>query len=154
MARITVEEAQAWVEGTKFTISDPFSATDASLLVQIEEEIIARIANSYADVYASWTNSANTPLLVKVAIAKMFVAWMYRRQYSEDLPDDDAVYASKLEANAQAIVDGIVDGTLDIPALASGSGPEFYPTDSSSAMTPTRLDPSLGPAKFSMGMTF
>ena len=153
MARITAAEAQAWVEGTKFTIAS-ITGTNLDLLTQIEEEIIARVANSYPTDYLNWTTSANTPLLIKVAIAKMFVAWMYRRQYSEDLGEDDAAYAAKLEANAQSIIDGVVDGTLDIPGVSSGIGPAFYPTDASSAMEPTVSDPSLGPAKFSMGMRF
>ena len=154
MARILVEDAQAWVEGTKFTIPDPLPSTDANLLGQIEAEVIGRVSSAYADEYPTWTDSTNTPALVKVAIAKMFVAWMYRKQYSEDLGEEDAAYAAKLEMNAESIISGLTDGTIDIPGGGTDIGPIFYPTDASSAMVPTHDDPSLGPAKFSMGMVF
>lgn len=153
MARITVADAQAWVESTKFTIAD-LTGTNGDLLSQIEEEVIARVASAYPTEYTNWTTDANTPKLIKVAIAKLFIAWMYRRQYSESIPEDDAAYAALLENNAELIIQGIVDGTIDIPAVPSSVGPVFYPTDASSAMAPTRDDPSLGPPKFSMGMVF
>jgi len=154
MPRITVAEAQAWVEGTKFTIAGPFAGTNLELLLQIEEEVVARVAAAYPVEYLTWTTDANTPRLVRVAIAKLFVAWMYRRQYSEDLGEEDAAYAAKLEANSQSIIDGINDGTIDVPGVTSSIGPVFYPTDASSAMEPTPADRSLGPEVFSMGMRF
>lgn len=155
MARISVREAQAWVEGTKFTFQDPFVPQNLDLLAEIEEEILARIAVAYPD-QSAWTDETTTPKLVRVAIAKMFVAWAYRRQYSESIGEGDAAYAALLEANAMLIVAGIIDGTIDIPGEdpVSSIGPVFYPTDASSAMEPTRDDPSLGPAKFSMGLVF
>jgi hypothetical protein len=154
MARITEAEAQAWVEATKFTITSPFTVQDTNLLVQLEEEVISRVANAYPVDYLTWTTPANTPRLIRVAIAKKFVAWAYRRQYSESLIEDDAAYARMLEANAEMIIAGIVDGTIEVPAVPSDLGPIFYPTDASSAMEPTSADRSLGPPKFSMGMMF
>ncbi len=158
MPRITVAEAQAWAESSKFTIptsggGSSFTAQDTSQLEQIEEEILAKIANAYDT--SDWTDENTTPRLVRVAIAKKFVAWAYRRQYSESLGDVDASYSALLEANASSIIDGIVDGTIEIPDEGgSNIGPVFYPTDASSALEPTRDDPSLGPAKFSMGLSF
>jgi hypothetical protein len=154
MARITVTEAQAWVEGTKFTIVEPLSTTNASLLSQIETEIIARVSSAYDT--SAWLNEASTPPLVKVAIAKLFVSWAYRRQYSEAISDEDAAYARFLAANSELIVSSLVDGSIKIPELPGESinVPIFYPTDASSVMEPTLTDPSLGPAKFSMGQVF
>lgn len=159
MARITVLEAQSWVEGTKFKISlnqSSFSTQDTALLEQLEAEVLARIAPAYdATIQAGWTSSVNTPTLVKVIIAKTFVAWAYRRQYSEDLSDADAAYSLKLEMNAETLILGLVDGSIEIPSVSSNAGyPTFYPTDDSSAMEPTIDDPSLGPAKFSMNSVF
>lgn len=156
MARVLAADVQAWLELTKFTVTDPIAGTNLNQLLQIETEIISRVAGTYPTDYLTWTNDTNTPALIKVAIAKMFAAWLYRKQYSEDLPEDDAVYAAKLEANAEMLVSGIIDGTIDIPGVTTPSavGPTFYPTDASSAMEPTRDDPSLGPEKFSMGMRF
>lgn len=154
MARIVVADAQAWVEGTKFTIKDPLPNTDANMLAQIETETIARVSGAYAEEYLTWTDNTNTPDLIKVIISKSFVAWMYRKAYSESLAEEDAAYAAKLEMNAEMLITGLIDGTIDIPGGGSDIGPVFYPTDASSAMRPTPSDPSLGPAKFSMGMTF
>lgn len=148
MARILAAEAQAWAEGTKLTIS----SLDTALLAHIEEEVIRRVA--VAVDTTAWTDSTNTPQIVKTAISKLYVSWFYDRSYSEDIADGSA-YATRLNANAEMIITGIVDGTIEIPGAAADSGePLFYPTDLSSASEPTDSDPSLGPAKFSMGMVF
>lgn len=155
--RISPTEAQNWVEGTKFTIptsGSAFMSNDAGLCTQIEEEVIARVSNAYDTT--TWVDVNTTPRLVRVAIAKKFTAWAYRRQYSESITDTDAMYAAKLDENAETIIQGIVDGSIEIPGLPSSSTstPLFYPTDSSSSQLPTVDDPSLGPARFSMGMVF
>lgn len=160
MTRITVQEAQGWVEGTKFAVfdalgqGDTFATNDTNMLNQIEVEVLARVAVAYDT--SGWTNSTNTPELIRVAIAKKFVAWLYRRQYSESIAEDDAAYAALLDSNSELIIQGIVDGTIEIPSLPSSatSTPLFYPTDASSAMEPTVDDSSLGSNKFSMGMVF
>lgn len=154
MARITVREAQAWVEGTKFTIADPFSQQDSDMLDMLEEECLSIIANAYDT--STWVDPSTTPKLVRTAIAKKFTAWAYRRQYSEAITEDDAIYAAKLIENAKMIIKGIADGTIKIPDLppSIASTPVFYPTDASSNSKPTRDDMSLGPAKFSMNTIF
>lgn len=153
MARITQAEAQAWVEGTKFTIPNIAVSPNSDLLAHMETEILARVSSAY-DI-STWVDAATTPDLVRTAISKVFVAWAYRRQYSESMVEDDAVYANLLAANAELIVSGLVDGTIELPDATTTSGtPAFYPTDASSALYPTYDDPSLGPNKFSMGITF
>lgn len=155
MARITVREANAWVERTKFQFQTPLAQDQSDLLEQIEEEVLARIDTSAYDT-STWLDSTTTPRLVRVAIAKKFVAWVYRRQYSEDLGDNDASYAMQLEANAETIITGIVDGSIEIPSepTTNAGTPVFYPTDESSASEPTWDDLSLGPEKFSMNQVF
>lgn len=154
MARIEVADVQAWVEVTKFTVKEPLPTTDANLLGQIETETVSRLSGTYAEEYPTWIDHTSTPPIVKVIIAKLFAAWMYRKAYSESLAEEDAAYAAKLEMNAEMLISGLIDGTIDIPGGGSDVGPVFYPTDASSAMRSTRADPSLGPSKFSMGMTF
>lgn len=148
-AHITKEEAQAWAEGTKLTIS----ALDTELELHMATEVIVRL-DSVADT-STWVDSTSTPKIVRTIISKLYVAWLYDRQYSEDIADGSA-YADRLKANAEMLIMGILDGTIDIPGvIATGSGtPGFYPTDASSALTPTFDDPSLGPAAFSMGKMF
>lgn len=149
MARIGPLDAKAWAEPTKLLITE----LDGDLVSQIEEEVILRIAVAY-DV-SGWTNESNTPKIVKVAIAKLYVAVLWERQYSENIVEGAPDYATRLRANAEMIITGLMDGTIEIPGLDTTSGqPSFYPTDTSSAMEPTFEDPSLGPARFSMGMPF
>lgn len=151
--RITQAEAQAWVEATKFTIPDITTSPNSDLLAEIEEEVIARVNSAYDT--STWVDATSTPKLVRVAIAKKFVAWAYRRAYSESLGEVDATYSMLLDVNAETIIQGIVDGSIEIPNIPVVIGePIFYPNDTSSAMEPTVADPSLGPSKFSMGQVF
>lgn len=153
MARITLLQAQAWVEATKFTIPSLATEPNASMLALLESEVIARVNGAYDT--STWVDAATTPLLVQTAISKLFVAWAYRRQYSESILETDAAYAALLEQNAELIISGLIDGTIVLPGVTTLTGtPSFYPTDASSAMWPTFDDPSLGPNKFSMGTTF
>lgn len=150
MARITPDDAQGWAEGTKLDLS----TLDASLLNQIETEILGRLSSAYDSVL--WVDDLTTPALIKVIIAKMYVSWFYDRQYSEN-QDEGNDYAALLRANAEALIGGLLDGTIDIPEVpqvGSGLGASFYPNDASSALCPTYDDPSLGPARFSMGKSF
>lgn len=150
MSRITAAEAQGWAESTKLVLS----SLDTALCDQIETEVITRLSSAYTTT--GWTNDTTTPSIVKVAIAKMYVAWFYDRQYSENQEEGND-YAALLRANAEMIISGLIDGTIDIPGVppvGSGAGPSFYPNDASSAQLPTHEDPSLGPAYFSMGKTF
>jgi len=148
MSRITAREAQAWVEGTKLTIS----TLDTDLLELLEEEVIQQLA-SITDT-SIWIDSTSTPRLVRVIISKMYVAWLYDRAYSEDIEQGNN-YADRLKDNAQMLMTGLLAGTIELPGVPDISGsPVFYPTDASSGMEPTSDDPSLGPAAFSMGMRF
>ena len=150
MARITPDDAQGWGESTKLDLS----TLDASLLNQLEEEVLSRLNSVY--ITSSWLDSNTTPSLVKVIISKLYVAWFYDRAYSENQVEGND-YAVMLRANAEMLMSGLIDGTIDIPGVpvaGSGLGPAFYPNDASSAMVPTPEDPSLGPAYFSMGKTF
>jgi hypothetical protein len=149
MARITVADAQSWGERTKLDLS----TLDVDLLDQIESEILARI-NSVYDT-SVWTTPTNTPRLIRVIITKTYVAWFYDRQYSEN-QDTGNDYAALLRQNAEMLITGLLDGTIEIPDVTPGTSQVavFYPNDASSAQEPTFDDPSLGPAKFSMGKVF
>lgn len=147
-AHITVAEAQAWAETTKLTIS----ALDTALEAHLAEEILVRLA-SVTDT-SGWTNDTTTPKIVRTIISKLYVSWIYDRQYSEDIADGSA-YSILLRANVELLMTGLIDGTIEFPGVVDTAGsPAFYPTDASSALTPTFDDPSLGPAAFSMGKVF
>jgi len=148
MSRISIREAQAWAEGTKLTIS----ILDTDLLDHMEEEVVQQLASGF-DI-STWTSETTTPKLVRTIISKLYVAWVYDRTYSEDIEQGNG-YADRLKSNANNLLAGLLAGTIELPGVPDVSGsPVFYPTDASSALEPTRDDPSLGPAAFSMGMKF
>lgn len=150
MARITVEDVQGWVESSKLSITD----LDMSFLPQIETEVLAILGTVYDT--AVWVDASSTPSLVKVIIAKMYAGWLYDKHYSENQAERNE-YAQMLKDNANMLISGLTDGTVELPGItpASTQGPSFYPNDISSAQTPgDDGDWSLGPAKFSMGKIF
>lgn len=148
MPRITAEDVRAWVESSKL---DPQALND-DLLMQIEEEVLAQLASVYNT--SGWTNETSTPRLVKVIIAKMYAGWFYDRMYSENQSEPN-LYAQMLKENAKMLIAGILDRTIEIPDESTVSAEaSFYPNDASSAQEPTLDDPSLGPAKFSLGRVF
>ena len=132
MPLITLPEASAWGEKTKLSVA--LASLDTELLTQIEVEVVgnlARVANT-----STWLNTATTPSLVKTIIAKLYVAWLIDRQYSEDT--DLNAYATLLRQSAMALLQGILDSSIDLPGvIVTGDGlPSVYPTDT---------DPESGP---------
>lgn len=149
MARITVEEVRGWVEVTKLNVQD----LDLNFLPQLETEIFAKIGTVYDTT--TWVDPATTPDIVRVIITKLYAGWIYDRAYSENQAESNP-YAAMLKENAGMLIAGLIDGTIEIPGVPATSNPDpsFYPNDASSAMEPTSDDPSLGPARFSMGKVF
>jgi hypothetical protein len=145
MARVSVEEVKAWAERTKLNVS----TLDSYLLGHIEGEVLARLSAQV--VTTTWLDVASTPDLIRTVISKKYFAFLYFKQYSEDVGTAENTYAEKVDANAEMLITGILDGSIIIPgSTVDISSPTFYPTDVSSATDPTTDDPSLGPAAFSM----
>lgn len=147
-------EAQAWLEPTK---GDLGGTLDPDFLPQIEVRVLSAVAVSYN--VTTWVDNVTTPQIVRVCIAMKYVAWYYRRQYSEE--GETNQYADLLDASADATIEGIVNGTIiisEVPVSPTGdiSSPVFYPTDASSALNPLDFpdDQSVGPAHFSMNKIF
>lgn len=146
MAFISVGDANAWTDKVKLNLT----TLDTDLESSISTQVLARVSQAY-DV-SSWTTSNNTPSLIKKIIAMMYTGWLYQRTYSED--EETNSYGLLLLAQADSLMTGIVEGSL--PLLGGGGAlnpdePVFYPTDLSSAQSPTHDDPSLGGPVFSMG---
>jgi hypothetical protein len=154
MARVTVEEVRALAERTKLTVQ----TLDTALLDSYEGEILARLgAQIDAATIAIWITPETTPTLIRTIIARKYFAWFYFRQYSEDVGTTENTYAEKLDASAEMLIAGILDGSIPIPgSTVNISGATFYPTDDSSAQDPRDVpeDPSVGPASFSMTTTY
>jgi hypothetical protein len=149
MTLITVNDVRGWVETTKLNIT----TLDLDFLPQLEAEILAQIGTVY-DV-TGWVDPSSTPPLVKVIITKAYAAWIYDRAYSENQGVNNE-YADMLRTNSDMLIAGLLDGTIELPGVTpiSAPDPSFYPTDASSALEPTTDDPSLGPARFSLGKVF
>jgi hypothetical protein len=131
MSLITVDEARAWGEKTKLAPAWK-DGLDADLLSQIQAEVLGNIA-AVADISA-WTDSATTPTMVKTIIAKMYVAWLIDRQYSED--EDLSGYAALLRTSATSLMLSITSSEIDIPGVTTGNDagdglPGGYPLDNS-----------------------
>lgn len=124
MTRITVEEVRGWVETTKLNIQD----LDLDFLPQLETEVLAQLGTVY-DV-TTWVSPSTTPDLVRVLLTKMYAAWMYDRAYSENQAETNP-YAAMLKANAQELLRGLIDGTIEIPGVSalSNPNPSFYPDE-------------------------
>lgn len=149
MTRVTQREIQSWLELTKLNLA----ALNTDLLVQLEEEVLVQLSPIYN--VALWTDDATTPRIVRVIIAKMYASWYIDKVYSEN-QDEGNDYAARLLANANMLLAGLVSGLFEIPGTTptNPGTASFYPTDASSALEPTLEDPSLGPARFSLGKVF
>lgn len=147
MARVTVEEVRAWGERTKLNID----VLDGYMLDQIETEILQRLQIQIDT--STWIDPATTPPLIHTIISRKYFAAVYFKAYSEDDGTTENTYANKLDASAEMLMAGILDGSIIVEGVTTDvTTISFYPTDASSAMKPTFDDPSLGPAFFSMSM--
>jgi hypothetical protein len=146
---IDPDDANAWAERTKLQVTQ----LEAPLLEQVEAQVLGRIASQF-DI-STWVDPVTTPKMIKSIIAMLYVAWFYDKTYSEDQEQGND-YAALLRAQAESLLIGILDGSINVPEVPNQEPgePAFYPTDDSSALQPTLADPSLGPAKFSMGSIF
>lgn len=149
MPLITVNDVRGWVESNKLNIQ----SLDLNFLPQLETEVLAQLGTVFDT--SIWVDPSTTPALVKVIIAKMYAGWVYDRAYSENQSERNE-YAAMLKENAGTLMKGLLDGTLEIPGVTptSSQSASFYPNDASSAQSPTDDDPSLGPARFSLGKVF
>jgi hypothetical protein len=125
VTRITLQDAQAW--GEKSKLLPALSEFDTDLLGQVEVEILGKLGQ-VADT-STWLTPSATPELAKTIIAKMYVAWVIDRQYSED--DDLSAYAAMLRASAVALQTAIISSEIDMPGVVvTGDGlPSSWPDD-------------------------
>ncbi|SRR6266496_360901 len=145
---ITVAEANAWAEKSKLNFGELDSELEATQVTQV----LGRVSLAYN--VSGWVDANTTPSLIRKIIAMLYVGWFYQLTYSED--DSTNSYGLLLIHQAETLIDGIVDGAINLVDAVAGTDlnlaqPAFYPNDASSALTPTQDDSSLGPAKFTMG---
>jgi uncharacterized protein (DUF1501 family) len=145
MPHIAFQEAQAWAEQSKLNLG---AELEGELEVQVVSQVFARIAKQVDT--SSWVDVSTTPSIIRSIISMHYVAWIYRRTYSEET--DGPTYADRLTQMADSLIAGILTGAVDIEEITEDddSHASGYPTDTSTASDPTTDDTSLGPESFSM----
>ncbi|MET0466940.1 MAG: hypothetical protein ABW007_27515 [Chitinophagaceae bacterium] len=153
MARVSDAEVGAWLEVTKLSIPGS-GVEDSELLSHMEAEVLIRLSTVYDT--STWLDGVTTPKIVRTIISKMYASFLLDKAYSEN-QDGGNDYAARLQANADLLITGLVDGLITIPGIdptVDQTEPSFYPNDASSAQRPTADDMSLGGPWFSLGQAF
>lgn len=141
MAYTDVTAVQSWLEQTKYNLE---GILDDNLVSTAVSYVIGTIASKYATT--TWADSASTPPLVCDIITMLVAAWTYERQVAEDASETAQMsWGAQLEAKANAILAGIMNGSIDlidssgndVPIDTNVYGPIFFPTNSSTALTDT-----------------
>ena len=133
MAYLEVKELQAWLETTKMEVA----VVDPQLELTAKNLVFGTLTRRY--VVTGWTDGTNTPTMVTQIMSMYIAAWMYRKQYSEDITNDSRTYADDLEAQASALLcqlESAEVSLLDAVATTTSSSigrPAFFPTNASSS---------------------
>jgi hypothetical protein len=152
MAIFTLGQVNAWLDPTKAQI--------ASLDAELEGVITAKVLGSLEKRFdtSGWTTTGNTPELVQQTTALSYAGAIYSRAYSEDITGVEDSYGIKLSADAERMLEGILDGTYELRDLTGYVNPDqpgFYPTDSSTTLydtDPTSVNAT--PMAFRMNQVF
>jgi hypothetical protein len=161
MAHFAPHEGNAFLEGTKLSLSTVESDLDSTCALQI----LPRLQIAYDT--SSWTDESTTPTLIRSLIAMLYVASVYDRTYSDNTDPSLSNYARSLRRIVEANITGLLNGTIVLPEqpdVADVLGtPLFFPNDASSQLGKaadceggmgTLDDPSNTDASFSMGSVF
>lgn len=84
-------------------------------------------------VLATWITPTATPVFVRGIAGRFTAALIYRTRYSEDSLDDPE-YAQNKYQEAMNMLNGIINGSIDIPGVEEGTAFDntwFEPTDAS-----------------------
>lgn len=148
---ISLGEANAWLQGTKLTLSALEDATEG----HASGNILGRLSQVFDT--STWVDTTNTPKLVRTIISMYYASYLYDRAYADDA-SDTSNYAFILRRNADNLVSGLLAGNIILPEDPEAADvlgqPSFFPNDTSSASEPTSDFPSNGPAAFTLGQVF
>lgn len=146
MPNISVNDVRAWVDTSLL----PVNTLETELEAQIGARIMAVIQEAYDTT--TWTSPSSTPVLVRSVIAMIYASNLYEKAYAHE--DGGARYALSLRQQAEALLRGIVDGSVLLPDAGqdpnAGEQPSFYPNDSSVELVGRKAVPV--EPKFSMGI--
>ena len=162
---ISVADVQTWLEPVKSNID----SIDPTMEQHISGLVLGRLLDSFSHSLlplSAWVDEASTPLLVRQAIAMLYAAWYYDRQYSEVAAKEGAgfgtAYGALLRQSVEQLIAGLISGAILLQE-EQPSGPTtvplFYPDDVSSTDDALRNntdsnDVSLGPVMFGVSKVF
>ena len=134
MSYVTLPQVQAWLNLTKFSLlPSHFDEEQANLAA---DKILGWLEQRYDT--STWTDDETTPRMVRTLIAMLTASFTLRKAVSED--DGVTTYCDWLEDRVYKIVEGLVDGGIDLPGVdpdptapASASA-EFYPNNASTQL--------------------
>lgn len=147
MALATYEDANKHLDETKLSfLSDEDAAPEAE---KAETIVRAYLADTFPDYAGLWVyplpdpnpdELLETPELVREAASMLMASYRYAKVYSEESMDGNP-YALKLEKDAYALLQGIVDGSLVLAdvdygddASTSFSQDDFWPNNKTTVM--------------------
>ncbi len=152
MSYLTTQNVQAWLQSDKY----PLTVVDADFERTARTMIFGKLAQRYDT--SLWLDVATTPALVISTMAMWVAAAELRQVVSEE--DGLASHAEWLENRVTVICDDIVSGSIDLGIVEDttsslGGGPEFHPTDATTALADlNEWDPLGTPQAFSMNKVF
>jgi len=150
--RITPADVQVWLEPTKLRIDSGDSLAEENAASEI---VLSKLTTRF-DI-SDWTDTTDTPDLVRQIIAMLVASFRYNSIYSET-EDAGNPYADKLKDMADNLIMGILDGSIDlIDEPLQGPGVtgtlEFFPTDKTGSNDLTPFGPEEG-VRFKIGTVF
>lgn len=108
---INETDVNAWLEQQKTQVTE----IEDALAGQIADTVIGSVSQRYR--VGSWLAPESTPLLIKRIISMFYAGYFYHRTFSND--SEPGVYGDRLLADAQVLLDGVVNGTINIPSDVS-----------------------------------
>jgi hypothetical protein len=135
----TFEDANVHLDGKKIEFLNEEDATGEALAT--DRYIRGILGSAFGnEIVIDWDSDPSggqsaTPELVRQAAAFLMAHYRYSKIYSEEALAQNG-YAMYLKTQADAILMGLVDGTLELVDVPGGSGttdvsqPSFFPDDS------------------------
>lgn len=110
-ALISIDDAKVWLSQTKA----PITTIEDELADQLSTTVVGAVSARYST--DTWVDEDTTPLLIRRIISMFYAGYYYHRTFSND--SEPGAYGDRLLADAQTLLNGIVDGTIDIPSDVS-----------------------------------
>ena len=122
MPRVTVQDVRTWFNDSTYDLKIDDFLPETAL---VEEEIIGTLSARYDT--SSWTNTQNTPVLIKTIISMAIASWRYKILYTETT--DQVIFARSLDNRVKKIIDNILNGSQVFDGAIRPQIKHFYPND-------------------------